>query len=121
MKMFFTKKEYEIMNVLWDQERPLSSADIIERTEDLPQSTVQAVLRKLLKEKLIEVKNVTIHTKVATREFTPTLTREEYIESLLGKGNCFRFAAQFIKKNEDKEELDHLEELIQKKKERNDG
>ncbi len=117
MKKFFTKKEYEIMNVLWDQERPLSSADILERTEGLPQSTIQVVLRKLLKEKLIEVKNVTIHTKVATREFSPTLSREEYIGNLLGKGNSFRFAAQFIQKNEDKEELDRLEKMIQEKKE----
>lgn len=117
MKKFFTKKEYEIMNVLWDQERPLSSTDILERTEGLPQSTIQVVLRKLLKEKLIEVKNVTIHTKVATREFSPTLSREEYIGNLLGKGNSFRFAAQFIQKNEDKEELDRLEKMIQEKKE----
>lgn len=123
MKTFFTKKEFEIMNILWDQERPLSSSDILQYSNHLKQSTVQVVLRKLLESNLIKVTSVSIHTKVATREFSPTLSREEYIESLLGKGNSFRFAAQFIKKNENKEELDHLEKLIQKKKEKksNDG
>ncbi len=117
MKTFFTQKEFEIMNILWDQERPLSSIDIMERANHLKQSTVQTILRKLLASNLIEVTSVSIHTKVATREFTPTLSREEYIGNLLGKGNSFRFAAQFIRKNEDMEELNHLEELIQEKKE----
>lgn len=71
-------REQEILNILWASDHEMSSLDIVE-TSSLSQSTVQAVLRKLLKENLIEVVSITHSSNVLTRTFKPTLKSKELI------------------------------------------
>lgn len=73
-------RELEILNILWNSETAMTSADIIAKGNDLSQSTVQAVLRKLLKEGLILVEGVTHSKNVLSRTFKPAEASRELIK-----------------------------------------
>ncbi len=79
-------REQEILNILWKSEKGLTSSDIVEAGNRLSQSTVQAVLRKLAKEGLVESVGVTHSGNVLSRTYRPTeksrkLILEQCIES----------------------------------------
>lgn len=44
-----TSREIDILNILWENEKPLIASEIADARSDLTINTVQAVLRKLLK------------------------------------------------------------------------
>lgn len=65
-------RELEILNILWNSNKAMTSSDIVEEGNRLSQSTVQAVLRKLLKDGLVQVEGVTHSGNVLSRTFKPT-------------------------------------------------
>ena len=72
-------RELEILNILWNSEEALTSSDIVEAGNRLSQSTVQAVLRKLLKDELIQVEGVTHSGNVLSRTYKPTEASRDVI------------------------------------------
>lgn len=66
------EREIQILNILCGSEDSMTSADIVEVGERLSQSTVQAVLRKLLKLELVEAKEVKHSGNVLSRAYVPT-------------------------------------------------
>ena len=80
------QRELEILNILFSSEIALTSADIVEQGNRLSQSTVQAVLRKLLKEGFVTVDGVTHVSNVLSRTYKPTelarkAVKKQYIEN----------------------------------------
>lgn len=73
------QRELEILNILWGSDKPMTSMDIVHKKWVLSQSTVQAVLRKLLKEELVEVKGKTFSGNVTSRQFVPTPKSKEEV------------------------------------------
>lgn len=67
MKLNF--KELEVVKILHQSDRPLTSTEIVNTEIELTQSTVQAVLRKLLANELVEVQGVTYSGNVLSRTF----------------------------------------------------
>lgn len=65
-------RELDVLNILWKSEEPMMATDIVNAGEGLTQSTVTAVLRKLLHAKLVEVVGVTHSGKVLSRTYRPT-------------------------------------------------
>ena len=51
-------RELDILNILWNSGVPMTSSDIVNAGRGLSQSTVQAVLRKLLNAKLVKVRGM---------------------------------------------------------------
>ena len=78
--MELTKSEMEIMDVLWDAEKPLSRADLLEHSDEKSwkDSSVHIMLNGLLKKCAIQVVGQVKHGKTYARTFAPTMTREEY-------------------------------------------
>jgi len=77
-------RELDVLNILWKAEKPMTSTDIVNEMRGLTQSTVIAVLRKLLKDKLVEVCGVTHSGKVLSRTFRPTeQSRQELMDNFL--------------------------------------
>ena len=72
-------RELEILNILWNSEEALTSSDIVEAGNRLSQSTVQAVLRKLLKDELVQVEGVTHSGNVLSRTYKPTEASRDVI------------------------------------------
>lgn len=76
-----TKKEEEIMMVLWDAKRPLTVSDISDHAKtmqmNLNQSTIQMSVNKLLKGGIIRVGEISQAYKVLARAFEPTISPDE--------------------------------------------
>lgn len=66
------ERELDVLNLLWKSEEPMMATDIVNAGNGLTQSTVTAVLRKLLNAGLVEVAGVTHSGKVLSRTYVPT-------------------------------------------------
>ena len=73
------QREREILNVLSESPEPLTSTQICDARKNFTQSTVIAVLRKLLGQDLIETRGVTHSGKVLTRLFAVTPKAKEAV------------------------------------------
>ena len=78
--MELTKSEMEIMDVLWESEKPVSRADLLARAEDKTwkDSSVHILLNGLLNKGAIREAGLIKRSKTYGRVFAPTMTREEY-------------------------------------------
>lgn len=72
-------RELDVLNILWKTDAPMTSTDIVNEQKGLTQSTVIAVLRKLLKDDLVEVAGVTHSGKVLSRTYRPTEASRDLI------------------------------------------
>ena len=64
-------RELDILNILWNSGVPMTSSDIVNAGRGLSQSTVQAVLRKLLNANLVKVSGITHSGNVLSRQYEP--------------------------------------------------
>ena len=69
--MLLSVRELNVLNILAEKE-PATSTDICNGMHELTQSTVIAVLRKLLAANFVEVTGVTHAGKVLTRQYVLT-------------------------------------------------
>lgn len=77
-------RELEVLNVLAGHDKKLTATNVVNETNGLTQSTVIAVLRKLLRENKVEVSGVSRSGKVLARAYTITQTgRHAVLEYLL--------------------------------------
>ncbi len=116
----FTKKQLEVMKILWDNPDPMIASDIVKKGKDLNINTVQACLRGLVKEDAIKVADIVYSGTVLTRSYVPLVTREDYLDStykdLLGKDDSSALIASLIEDVTDVKELDKIEKMIKKRK-----
>ena len=83
--MELTKSEMEIMDVLWGADKPLSRADLLERSEEKTwkDSSVHILLNGLLLKGAIREAGLVKRSKTYGRVFSPTITREEYFATTI--------------------------------------
>ena len=119
-----TNSEKVLMGILWSSERPLTSVELMEMTQDHSWESgyMHKMLRSLLKKEIVKVCGMVQYGKQYARQFVPMLTREEYAArqalSTGIKGNSIgKVAAALAKEAENSEELiGQLEEIIQQLK-----
>lgn len=78
LKCKLTKRDVEILSILWNSNRSMTASEISESSPGLSVNTVQAVLRKLLKNKLIEIENIVYSGTVLARSYIPLITAQDY-------------------------------------------
>lgn len=110
-----TKRQNEVMSVLWNSESPLSANQICDKDEDLNMNTVQQVLRTLLKIQFIKIEDISYSNTVLTRLYTPVVKQTEYLQFLLGNTSTFDLTSSLIDHNKNLDELKQLQVLIEKK------
>ena len=71
MKKRITKKQLEIMKILWSSDKPLIASEILKRNDSLNINTVQACLRALVNKQFIKVADIVYSGTVLTRSYTP--------------------------------------------------
>ncbi len=83
--MELTRSEMEIMDVLWDSDKPLSRSDLLERSEEKTwkDSSVHILLNGLLLKGAIREAGLVKRSKTYGRVFSPTLTREMYFATTI--------------------------------------
>ena len=120
--MELTKSEMEIMDVLWESEKPLSRADLLDRSEEKTwkDSSVHILLNGLLQKGAIQEAGLVKRSKTYGRVFSPTLTREEYYASnIFGHRHKPELVglidAIFRQVNPSQTELDEISALVAKK------
>lgn len=113
-------RELDVLNILWKSEEPMMATDIVNAGQGLTQSTVTAVLRKLLHANLVEVVGVTHSGKVLSRTYRPTeSSRDIILQDFTESYTCFRdiisksslFAALLKTNNDPKEIAQDISEL----------
>lgn len=104
-KYFYLQpKEEAAMKVLWDTEEALSASEIAERIpdRDWPASSIQAILRSLVKKDAIRVDSITRLGKSFGRLFRPVLSANEYAAMQFGryyqngKADCFSMMSSLL-------------------------
>ncbi len=88
-KYQLSEREWQVMNFMWDQEKAVTSMDILESLPDvMPNATyVHRTINSLLDSGLIQESGVVLHNTQYARKFMPCLTREEYAAKyLVGQG-----------------------------------
>lgn len=83
--MELTKSEMQIMDVLWNEGKPLSRSELLERDEEKSwkDSSVHILLNGLLQKGAIREAGVVRRSKTYGRTFAPTITREQYFAATI--------------------------------------
>ena len=87
-----SKSEREIMSVFWAEDRPLSSAEIVELSPNKTwrANSIHMFLNNLLDKKAIRLSGVTIRGKHASRTFEAAYSESEGTISELIASSSFR-------------------------------
>ncbi len=75
----FTKKDFEILTIMWKEDRPMSSSEIVKCGTGLNQNTVQAELRKLLKNDVVCIAEIGYSNTVLCRKYVPKLSEQDFL------------------------------------------
>ena len=83
-KLSLTPSEERMMELLWSENRPLTSVELAEHSEEenWKSSYVYILIRSLLKKGLIEVCGTVQYASQYARQFRPLLTNEQYAARL---------------------------------------
>ena len=95
------EREIEIINIMWRVGKPLAAIEIMAESNGIPQSTVQTILRKLLKEGLIESVGIIHSGNVLSRTYCPSLKTREMMR--VQSMNAIRKATYIIGEDKVKE------------------
>lgn len=124
-----SKNEFEIMSLLWKENKPLSRTEIIELSPDKTwkPSSIHILLNSLLEKEAIQVDGFVRTGKNYGRTYSVALTQEEYAtmqftQNMPSNTNQNENLADFIvaliqKEDIDKEVLNKVQEAIDRKKE----
>lgn len=112
-----TKREHQIMDILWNSNSALSAQKIKGDCPDMSIYSVQQVLQRLLKYEYIQVADIG-HTKNAiARLYVAKLTQLNYMQFLMGKNskNLIELISLLIDNVND---ADEIKDIINKAKEK---
>lgn len=120
--MELTKSEMEIMDVLWDSDKPLSRSDLLSRSDEKTwkDSSVHILLNGLLQKEAICEAGLVKRSKTYGRVFAPTLTREEYFATTIFSHRhkpeiVGLFRALLSREDITSEELEQIKALVDQK------
>lgn len=117
-----TRRQEDIMKILWESDKPLIASEIVKRQDDLNINTVQATLRALIKKNAIEVADIVYSGTVLSRSYRPILNRDQVIteydhvvSKVLKDKNLI---ARYVDEVNDLATITELEKIIKEKKEK---
>lgn len=111
-----TKRESEIMEILWDnKDRGMSATDVMNSSNGISLNTIQQSLQKLLKMEYIYVSEIGKSNKSLVRLYRPLVSEKDYIASFINQSTYAELATSFIKQTEDDGILEELSQLIEEK------
>ena len=111
-----TKRESEIMEILWDNNNAMSANDIMISSNNISLATIQQSLQKLLKMNYVYVSGIGKNKKAITRLYRHSISEADYISSFITQSTSLKIASNFIEQTEDDEILEELSKLIEKKR-----
>ena len=73
-----TAREYEIMKILWNSEKPMIISDILALTQTVAKNSLHPMINNLMKRKYIKVVGNIKVAKTYCRMYAPAITVDEY-------------------------------------------
>ena len=125
MKTRLTKSEMEIMEVLWDAGKALTTSEIIQRSKEKEKewkdSSVHLLIKSLMNKDVIKVEGFKKTTKNYARTFVPVETREQFLVGQIiddkttteDKKGIYSY---IIGKESDPELINYIEKLLEERK-----
>lgn len=110
-----TKRESQIMTVLWKSDKPLSASEILAISPELSKNTIQIVLKKLQTLGCIEVAGFTYNKNALTRTFKPIIEQSDFVIETLSDQTSLNVTKDFINKCEEADVLNELKDIIEKR------
>ena len=82
-----TKREYEVMELLWKSNRPLSCSEIVAISENKTwkDSYVHSLIKSLMKKGIVKIESFELISRSYARKFAPALSKSEYAAQLLAE------------------------------------
>ena len=111
-----TKRENEIMEILWNNDKEMSATDIMNASNGISLNTIQQTLQKLLKMNYIYVSSVGMNKKALTRLYRPSIEEVDYISAFINESTYAKLASSFITQTKDDKILEELSQLIEDKR-----
>lgn len=126
VKQGITKREMDVLSILWKSDSPLVASEIMSRNPDLVMNTVQSVLRTLVSKGYIEVCGVEYSGTVLSRAYSTTELSKKHLldsinEQIEGAKSCMPVPAVYaalLEGEDNLEVINELEAYIQEKKEK---
>lgn len=111
-----TKKENEIMEIIWNMEKPLTAAEIQTKT-DMSIYSVQQVLLRLLTKKFVSVVGIKQNKKAFARQYEAIISEADYISAFINNPKTeIELASNLINKSTDLQTIEQLEKLLETRK-----
>lgn len=111
-----SKRQYEIMCIMWNADRPLLASEIVKSRDDLNINTVQSSLKSLVEKEYIEVADITHSRTVLARTYQPLVSKELYLQEMCSELDddlgAWGIVAALAEQETDIRKLDKLEKLI---------
>ena len=119
-----TESEREVLELLWQEDRPLTTGEIVALSEDKTwkPSYIHLMINSLLKKGVIEVSGFKQTVKNYARTFSPTMTREEYSihqlreENNLTSSSLSLLFGALMEEDIDRDTIDRLSDMLEKKR-----
>lgn len=113
-KINLTKRELEVMNVLWHSGEALTIAEIENRASNISINTIRVTVKRLLEKKYVMIDKVVPQGHLLTREFRPVILKEEYLLSQLETTDTslLSIVSSLVKREKNKENLEVIEKEI---------
>ena len=111
-----TPRELDVMEILWKHDEPLPACDIQKDIPELSVNSVLPILKRLLNKEYIHIADYSQRNKALMREFSPTISKEQYMASLNDNKTLLQMTTSFIQQCDDMDVLDQLQQEIDKKK-----
>lgn len=76
-----TNSEEQVMQLLWNSDRPLSCTEIVELSGDKTwkDSYVHSLIKSLIKKGIVKIVAFELISRSYARKFAPKLSRDEYV------------------------------------------
>ena len=109
-------REFEILEIFWEQKRAFTAKQTQEINPELSLSTIQNTLKKLVKKKLIKIDDIVYSGTVLSRSYIVCITKEDYILNQYEHIEIRNLLASFLgnQTREDlSDEIEKIEELLE--------
>lgn len=122
-KIKLSGRELDVMNVLWESDKPLTAKEIAERNSSLSINTVRMVVKGLQNREIIKVSSIVYSGTVLTQSYEPVLDAQEYMinqvtEAVKGKISHVQVMAALLQREENEmETIEQLEAMLKKRRE----
>ncbi len=122
-KSYLTNKEYQIMKILWNSEKPLLVSDILAKAENIAENSLHPMINSLIKKNYIKIVGNVKVSKTNSRLYAANISIDEYAAKQLNEifdsanktpdiSNVLMYFSKHNKKKKNENLINELQKFI---------